>query len=93
MKLYVECIHKKRLDEAILMSTHKYHYCIGHQKDFLKLSPFAFWHGAMINPHWLELPMSQINFHGPTDVRAIEVLLYVIVSCHYLFLMSSSFFF
>ena len=25
----------------------------------------------------LELPMSQINFHGPKDVRAIEVLLYI----------------
>ena len=31
----------------------------------------------MINPHWLELPMSQINFHGPKDVRATEVLLYL----------------
>ena len=30
----------------------------------------------MINPQWLELPMSRINFHGPKDVRAIEVLLY-----------------
>ena len=30
----------------------------------------------MINPHWLELPMSRINFHGPKDVRAIEVLMY-----------------
>ena len=30
----------------------------------------------MINPQWLELPMSRINFHGPKDVRAIEVRLY-----------------
>ena len=30
----------------------------------------------MINPHWLEQPMSRINFHGLKDVRAIEVLLY-----------------
>ena len=30
----------------------------------------------MINPQWLELPMSRINFHGPKDVWAIEVLLY-----------------
>ena len=29
----------------------------------------------MINPQWLELPMSQTNFHGPKDVRAIEVQL------------------
>ena len=30
----------------------------------------------MINPQWLELPMSRANFHGPKDVRAIEVRLY-----------------
>ena len=30
----------------------------------------------MINPQNLELPMSQMNFHGPTDVQAIEVQLY-----------------
>ena len=31
----------------------------------------------MINPQWLELPMSRMNFHGPKGVRAIEVLLYI----------------
>ena len=31
----------------------------------------------MINPQWLELPMSRKNFHGPKDVRAIEVRLYL----------------
>ena len=30
----------------------------------------------MNNPQWLELPMSRTNFHGPKDVRAIEVRLY-----------------
>ena len=30
----------------------------------------------MINPHWLELPMSRVNFHGPKDAQAIEVRLY-----------------
>ena len=30
----------------------------------------------MINPQWLEVPMSRTNFHGPKDVRAIEVQLY-----------------
>ena len=29
----------------------------------------------MINPQWLELPMSRTNFHGPKDVWAIEVRL------------------
>ena len=31
----------------------------------------------MINPQWLELPMSRTNFRGPKDVRAIEVRLYI----------------
>ena len=30
----------------------------------------------MINPQWLELPLSKTHFHGPKDVRAIEVLLH-----------------
>ena len=30
----------------------------------------------MMNPHWLELPLSRTNFHGPKGVRAIEVRLY-----------------
>ena len=35
----------------------------------------------MINPQWLELPMSRTNFHGPKDVRAIEVRLYNLICC------------
>ena len=31
----------------------------------------------MINPSWLELPLSQTNFHGPKGVRAIEDRLYL----------------
>ena len=30
----------------------------------------------MINPQWLELPISRTIFYGPKDVRAIEVRLY-----------------
>ena len=30
----------------------------------------------MINPQGLELSMFRTNFHGPKDVRAIEVRLY-----------------
>ena len=33
----------------------------------------------MINPQWLGLPITRINFYGPDDVRAIEVLLYIVV--------------
>ena len=51
-----------------------YHY-VENRKDFPKLSLFASWTGGMINPQWLELPMSRTNFHGPKDVRAIEIRL------------------
>ena len=36
-----------------------------------KLLPFASWPGAMINPQWLELAISQTNFKGPKDIREI----------------------
>ena len=38
---------------------------------------FAVSCGAMNKTHWLELPLSQIYFHSPKCVRAIEVRLYV----------------
>ena len=31
----------------------------------------------MINPQWLELPMSRTNVHGSKDVRVVEVRLYI----------------
>ena len=55
-----------------------YNHCVENRKDFPKLSLFASWTGVMINPQWLELPMSRTNFHGPKDVRAIEVRLYML---------------
>ena len=67
MKLYFE---------SILMSTHNIPLFIEHQEDFPKLSPFAYWPGALFNPQWLEPPLSRIYLQGPKDVRAIEVLLY-----------------
>ena len=60
------------------MSTLKYNHCVENRKDYSKLSLFASWTGAMINPQWLELPMSRTNFHGPKDVWAIEVRLYLV---------------
>ena len=51
-----------------------YHYFIEDQKYFpTKSSPFAARPGTMINPQWLELPMSRTNFHGSKDVPAFEV--------------------
>ena len=61
-----------------IASSRRYNHCVENRK-FLKLSLFASWTGAMINPQWLELPMSRTNFHGPKDVRAIEVRLYLFV--------------
>ena len=52
------------------------HHYVENRKDFPKLLLSASWTGAMINPQWLELPMSRTNFHGPKDVRAIEVWLH-----------------
>ena len=43
--------------------------------DFPELAIFASRPSAMINLHWLELPMLRKLFHGPKDVRAIEVRL------------------
>ena len=57
------------------MSTLNIQSLLENQKDFHKLSLFASRPGAMINPQWLELPMSRTNFHGPKYVRAIEVRL------------------
>ena len=68
---YVCCVYSLELPHQ--HST--YHYFIENQKDLPILLSFASWHGAMINPQWLKLPMSWINFHGPKDVGAIEVLL------------------
>ena len=58
------------------MSTLNVHYCIEGRKDVPKLSSFASWPGIMINPQWLELPMSRANFNGPDEVRVIKDLLY-----------------
>ena len=44
--------------------------------DFPELAVFASRPGAMINLHWLELPMARTIFHGPKGVRAIEVRQY-----------------
>ena len=38
--------------------------CRKSKKDFLKLSLFAFWPGAIINPQWFKLPISQTNFYS-----------------------------
>ena len=32
----------------------------------------------MINPQWLELPMSRTNLHGRKEIRDIEVRLYIL---------------
>ena len=39
----------------------------------------------MINTHYIELPLSRTNFHGPKGVRAIEVLLYIVCIIYSIF--------
>ena len=56
------------------MSTHKIPSCYRNSKRY---PYYASCPGAIINPHWLELPLSRTNFHGPKVVRTIEVLLYI----------------
>ena len=51
-------------------------YCAENRKDFPTLSLFASLPDTVINPQWLELPMSRTVYHVPKDVRAIEVRLY-----------------
>ena len=63
MKLYVE-------------STLNIHLLCRRLLDFPELAIFASRSGAMINLHWLELPLARTIFHGPKGVRAIEVRLY-----------------
>ena len=46
--------------------------------DFPELAIVASRPGAMINLHWLELPISRTIFHGPKGVRGIEVRLYFV---------------
>ena len=31
------------------------------------------------HPGWLELPLTETNFHGPKSVRATEVLMYLLL--------------
>ena len=51
--------------------------CRKSRKKVPKLSLSASLPVTMINPQWLELPMSRTIFYGPEDVRAIEVRLYL----------------
>ena len=64
-------------DEAILMRTLNIQLlCRKSRKKIPKLSSFASRLGIIINPQWLEPPMSRTIYYGPKDVRAIEVRLY-----------------
>ena len=64
--------------EAILMSTLSIQLLCRSSIDFPELAICASRPGAMINLYWLELHMARTIFHGPKDVRAIEVRLYML---------------
>ena len=61
---------------CVLISTVNIQLLCRRSIDFPELAIFASRSGAMINLHWLELPMARTLFHGPKGVRAIEVRLY-----------------
>ena len=73
------CVYLLELPHQFQWVHSTYHYFIADVKDITTLLPFASWPCAMINHRWLELMMSQTNFHGPKDVWAIEVRLYFVV--------------
>ena len=64
------------LTQAILMRTHNIQSLCRKSKIFSKIIAICFLNWCHDYPQWLELPMSRTNFHGPEDVRAIEVRLY-----------------
>ena len=66
-----------RSASSILMSTLNIQLLCRRSIDFPELVIFASRPGVMINLHWLELPMARTLFHGPKDVRATEVRLYL----------------
>ena len=57
------------------MSTLNIHLLCRRSIDFPELAIFASRSDAMINLHWLKLPMARTIFHGPKGVGAIEVQL------------------
>ena len=77
------CVLIRIAFEAILISTLNIQLLCRRSIDFPELGIFASRHGAMINLHWLELPMARTIFYGPKGVRATEVRL-----CMYILLLS-----
>ena len=70
-----------------LESPRRGNFYLEERKNNPQLMPFVSWPGVMINPQLFKLPISRTNFHGPKDVRAIAVRLYVTFyllsdSCH-----------
>ena len=74
----LESPHRGNFNEysqnTILMSTRNILLLKSREKK-TKLSPFAYLPGVIINPQWLELPISRTNVHSPKGVRAIEARL------------------
>ena len=68
MKLYVVCGDSNEYTQNTIRRWKRFPWIIA----------ICFLTCVMINPQWLELPMSRTNFHGPKDVRAIDVRLYLL---------------
>ena len=70
MKLYVVCTHRGDSNEYT-----QHTIVVKEIKKNPEIIAFVSWPGTMINPQWLELPMSRTIFYGLKDVRAIKVRL------------------
>ena len=71
-KWYIVCTHTP--DRSDTNENTQYIFML---KKIEKISLLASWPGAMINIHYLELPLSRTYFNGSKVVRAIEVLRYI----------------
>ena len=66
--MFVISTHLDRLIDTILINILDIPFIfIEDRNNIIYLSPFACWPGNVINPQWLELPLSR-TFHGPKDV-------------------------
>ena len=77
LKMYVVCTHQNCLIEAILMSTLNIPFYYRRSKRHPYITSICLLPGTMIQPQWLELPISRKNFHGPKDVQTICTLIWL----------------
>ena len=66
------CLFIRIASKAILMNTLDIPFLYRRSNDIPKLSPFAYWLCVLINPQWLELPVSRTNIQH-SDATATSI--------------------